>query len=247
MLKLAVKSHVGKVRSHNEDTVACIPGDPWLVLVADGMGGHKAGEVASGLAAETVMDAVKAGAVTIAQLREAVSEANKRVYDHARSEKGCSGMGTTLVLACGSGEQVTVANVGDSRAYLYSKKGGSLRQITRDHSLIEELVSAGRMTREQAADSPFRNVITRAIGTAPMVAVDMFEVELENGDALLLCSDGLSGEVPEQKIRDVLKRAKNPETACDQLIKLALGAGGKDNISVAVALYAADKNGGERR
>lgn len=245
MLKVAGRSHTGKVRDHNEDTVLCIEGNPWLILVADGMGGHNAGEVASGIAAQVVGDAVRAGVCSIADIRKAVTDCNKQVFDRARSEDGCSGMGTTLVLACGDGNQVIVANVGDSRAYLYTKKGGTLRQITRDHSLIQELITAGRLTREEAEESPFKNVITRAIGTASMVAVDLFELELEKGDAVLVCSDGLSNEVSEHKIRDAMKKAKNPDAACEALIKLALNNGGRDNISVAVA-YCSEK-GGERR
>ena len=245
MLKVAARSHIGKVRDHNEDTAVCIEGSPWLILVADGMGGHNAGEIASGIAAETVSNAVRGGACTIAAIREAVTESNRLVFERARAEAGCSGMGTTLVLACGSDNQVVVANVGDSRAYLFSKKGGALRQVTRDHSLIQELITAGRLTREEAEESPYKNVITRAVGTASMVAVDIFELELETGDAVLVCSDGLSNEVPEHKLRDAMKKAKNPEAACEHLIKLALNGGARDNVSVAVAYYGG--KGGERR
>jgi len=243
MLKLASRSHIGLVRSLNEDSVAAFEGPPWLLLVADGMGGHSAGEVASAMACEIVSSALREGDCSASHLSAAVEAANGAIYERSRTVEGCRGMGTTLVFACGTGKDAVVANIGDSRAYHYSRSANALRQITRDHSLVQELMSAGRMTRAQAAVYPYKNVITRAVGTAPAVSADFFEVELSDGDAILLCSDGLTNEVPENRIRDVFKKAKTPEEACDALIRHALNGGGKDNISVAVAYFSAEGGG----
>ncbi len=143
----------------------------------------------------------------------------------------------------GGGEAI-VANVGDSRAYHYSEKEGAIHQITRDHSLVQELLSAGRLTPEEAAEYPYKNVITRAVGTAPIVSVDIFEVELKDGDALLLCSDGLTNEVSESRILEALKACRHdPDSACEALIESALSSGGRDNISVAIGFFL--KEGGD--
>ncbi|MGI6151772.1 MAG: Stp1/IreP family PP2C-type Ser/Thr phosphatase [Christensenellales bacterium] len=238
MLKLANRSHTGLVRTLNEDCTAAKAGSPWLLLVADGMGGHSAGEVASSIACSTVEEALRSAEYSIAALNVAVEKANSVIFERSRSAPGCRGMGTTLVFACGKEGEAIVANVGDSRAYHYSHREGTLRQITRDHSLVQELVSAGRMTPEEALAYPYRNVITRAVGTAPSVSADIFEVELSDGDALLLCSDGLTNEVPDAKILETLKNCQgDPEVACATLIQRALTEGGRDNISVAIGFF----------
>lgn len=234
-MKLAKQTHIGCVRQLNEDCCAVMETpELWVAVVADGMGGHNAGEVASRIAVDTVLETIAKGQGTVPQVTGAISLANYAVYDHSRSEAGCSGMGTTIVMACGRGNEALVANVGDSRAYHFSHKSETLRQVTRDHSLIEEMIAAGRMTREESFHHPFRNVITRAVGTAPIVSPDVFEVEMEAGDVLLLCSDGLTGHVPDLRIRDVLKKMKDPQAACEKLIEYALGGGGHDNITVAI-------------
>jgi len=241
MLKLAEKSHTGLVRSLNEDATAAREGNPWLLLVADGMGGHSAGEVASSIARATVEEALQGSGCSIAALHDAVEKANAAVYERSRTAPGCRGMGTTLVLACGTEGEALVANVGDSRAYHYSQKDGVLRQITRDHSLVQELLSAGRLTPQQALSYPFRNVITRAVGTSPSITPDIFEVELADGDAILLCSDGLTNEVPDDAILEALKNSGNdPAAACEALIDRALKSGGRDNISVAIGFFLAE-------
>lgn len=244
MLKLANRSHTGLVRSLNEDSTASREGSPWLLLVADGMGGHSAGEVASSIARQTVEEALSCAECSIAALNAAVEKANAAVYERSRLAPDCRGMGTTLVLACGKEGEAIVANVGDSRAYHFSQKEGTLRQITRDHSLVQELLSAGRLTPKEALSYPYRNVITRAVGTAPSVTADIFEVELSDGDAILLCSDGLTNEVPDDAILEALKNCQSdPEAACEALIQRALTGGGRDNISVAIGFYLAE--GGE--
>jgi len=238
MLRLANRSHIGLVRTLNEDCAAAKAGSPWLLLVADGMGGHSAGEVASSMASAAVEQAVGSGECSIAGLNAAVEQANRVIFERSRSVPGCRGMGTTLVFACGKEGEAVVANVGDSRAYHFSKKEGKLRQITRDHSLVQELMSAGRMTAEEALVYPYKNVITRAVGTAPSVSADIFEVELSDGDAILLCSDGLTNEVPEARILEALKTCKcDPDKACETLIQRALAGGGRDNVSVAVGFF----------
>ena len=246
MLRLANRSHIGLVRTLNEDSAASRAGSPWLLLVADGMGGHSAGEVASSMACSTVKEAVGPGEFSIAGLNAAVEAANRAIFERSRSVPGCRGMGTTLVFACGKEGEAVVANVGDSRAYHFSKKEGKLRQITRDHSLVQELMSAGRMTAEEALVYPYKNVITRAVGTAPSVSADIFEVELSDGDALLLCSDGLTNEVPEVRILEALKKCNgDPDEACETLTERALAGGGRDNVSVAVVFFLED-GGGKR-
>ncbi|MGI6193188.1 MAG: Stp1/IreP family PP2C-type Ser/Thr phosphatase [Christensenellales bacterium] len=241
MLKLANRSHIGLVRSLNEDCCTAVAGSPWLLLVADGMGGHSSGEVASAIACATAKDALTGTECSIAALNAAVEQANRAVYERSRSVPGCRGMGTTLVLACGQEGEAIVANVGDSRAYHFSKTDGTLRQITRDHSLVQELLSAGRLTPKEAKSYPYKNVITRAVGTAPRVSADIFEVELSDGDAILLCSDGLTNEVSEENILDALRSCKSdPDAACDTLIECALKGGGKDNISVAIGFFFAE-------
>lgn len=235
-LRFAKRTHIGKVRKLNEDFGLIREQEPWLMVVADGMGGHNAGEIASCMAAEEVLRTVEEGGMGgPAEISRAVERANSMVYEHSRSDSGCSGMGTTLVLALGGEGEAIVANVGDSRAYHFSYASGRLRQVTRDHSLVQELISAGRLTKEEAQNYPFRNVIMRAVGTSPAVTADLFEVELEQGDALLLCTDGMTNHVSDEQIQDVLSGMDDPDCACDALVDLALTGGGRDNITVAIA------------
>ncbi len=163
---------------------------------------------------------------------EAISEANIEVYKRSNTEPGCKGMGTTIVLAVILGEQVHLAHIGDSRAYLFS--GGRLHQLTRDHSLVQELRDQGKISDEEMKHHPNKNMITRAVGVNLMVDIDYLELSLEPGSKLLLCSDGLTNMVPDEEIAAVL-RYQSGETVCGRLIALANGAGGADNITVAVA------------
>ena len=238
----AVKlTDVGRVRSHNEDYVDFyVPPDPRqlerkgaLYLVADGMGGHQAGEVASRGAVELVIGQYYSDTThdVGTSLVRAFRAANKSIYDQAQADPSKAGMGTTLVAAVILGRKVYVANVGDSRAYLINKAG--IVQITEDHSWVEEQVRAGVLTPEQAAHHPQRNLVTRALGTKPQVEVDLFEGELGEGDFLLLCTDGLTGRVTDQEIATLVNG--NPlEEAARRLVALANERGGNDNITVLI-------------
>lgn len=248
MLHFAKATHTGLVRSHNEDCVDFVVQDDgsWLMVLSDGMGGHSAGEVASSIATETLCAAAREGASNAAAYKKAIQQANAAIRQRAETDVRTRGMGTTLVAAFGTQpDDAVVANIGDSRAYHFCAQAGTLRRVTRDHSLVEEMMLSGHLTAEQARTYPFRNVITRALGASTDVVPDFFEVELQPGDALLLCSDGLTNEVSEPEICAVLTQfASNPEAACENLIARALESGARDNVSVCLAFYS-DEEGGD--
>jgi len=231
---------IGQVRNHNEDFVAvCDPTEPdqklkgRLFIVADGMGGYQAGEVASRLAAETVQREYYADPSDepVTRLQNAVQAANTQVYQSAHGDRAHAGMGTTVVVTAILNNKACIASVGDSRAYLV--RNGEIIQITQDHSLVGEQIRAGLLTKEQARTHPQRNVITRALGSQPVVQVDTFEGDLANGDILFMCSDGLTGHVPESRLTETVT-ALPPDQAVQRLIELANQDGGTDNISVIV-------------
>ncbi len=240
-LAAAKLTDVGRKRPHNEDYVEFYyPPDPQqrahkgvIYLVADGMGGHQAGEVASQGAAELVIHQYYSDpdADVGASIVRAIRAANKQIHGQAQADPSKSGMGTTLVAAVVLGRKVYVANVGDSRAYLINRSG--ITQITDDHSWVEEQVRAGLLTAEQARKHPQRNLVTRALGSKPTVEVDLFEGEINAGDTLLLCSDGLTGRVDDQEIAAVV-RERPPAEATRHLVNLANDRGGNDNISVLI-------------
>ncbi len=235
MIKLVTSAatHLGLVRRQNEDSYV-VTDD--VFAVCDGMGGARAGEVASEVACRVLQDVdAEAG---VEGLREAVDEANRLIRDRGAGSADLSGMGTTLTAAIASAERLTIAQVGDSRAYLL--RAGALRQVTNDHSLVAQMVRHGQITPEQAAVHPHRSIITRALGTEPAVSPDFFEIELEHGDRLLLCSDGLSGMVPEDELSKILAEGATPRTVARSLIEAALRQGGEDNIT-AVVLFAVDE------
>jgi serine/threonine protein phosphatase PrpC len=242
------KTDPGLVRKHNEDYVDYIvpeDGDQLHVkgaifLVADGMGGHLAGEVASRMAVERAKRTYYADRSHSVDesLRQAFNSANQAVYDLAQADPDKTGMGTTLVAAVVLNRRVTVANVGDSRAYLLRRK--RLARITMDHSWVEEQVQAGILTPEQAEKHPQRNLITRALGTRPSVEVDLFHLDLRRGDMLLLCSDGLSGPVAEREMARIA-RSLPPAQAVTELVARANEQGGRDNISVAIVQVRSDR------
>lgn len=236
---VAVKlSDVGQTRDHNEDCVAvAIPENETLAvkgslyLVADGMGGHQAGEVASQRAAESIVDEYYADSNTdiAASLSYALRRANTDLYQMAQFDLQQAGMGTTAVAAVVRGLEVHIANVGDSRAYLL--RDGELIQITKDHSFVQEQIDANIITPEAARTHPKRNVITRALGHKPDVQVDTFQGQMVPGDLLLLCSDGLSGTLNDNQMRGVLSQHR-PQEAIIHLIDEANLSGGPDNVSV---------------
>ena len=229
----------GRVRKQNQDACSYLQfelGDGTEILAAvvcDGMGGAKAGNIASEIAVETFMEELRkdfyAPSVTDVQMLCAVKTANRLIYEKAQSDPDYEGMGTTLVAAVTDGSHVTVANVGDSRCYLL--RDGKLEQVTEDHSMVMEMVKAGIITREQMRTHPMRNVITRAVGTDRIIQVDSDELERREGDVWLICSDGLHGLVDEETIKSVLEDT-DLEQAADRLMQLALEEGGGDNISL---------------
>jgi serine/threonine protein phosphatase PrpC len=240
-ITFAKLTDVGRHRGHNEDYVdAFSPPDPdqrrqkgRLFIVADGMGGHQAGEVASKSAVQTVSHEYYADPDpnVAASLVRAVKKANALIHQRAQEAISQAGMGTTLIAAVVRGDELLLANVGDSRAYLL--RNGSLKQVTRDHSFVEEQIRAGILTREEARSHPQRNVITRALGAKPEVDVDTYGGTLTPGDTLLLCTDGLSEPVRDEDIARVLKRHA-PQEAVSRLIALANEGGGSDNVTALV-------------
>lgn len=221
------RSDTGRVRPANEDSYLARPP---LFVVADGMGGASAGEVASRVAVETFAAGLPPGGELSKRLADVVLQANGKIHGQAASNPSLQGMGTTITAAMVDAERLVLAHVGDSRAYLY--RGGELEQLTRDHTLVDELVRQGRLTEEEAAVHPQRSIITRALGPEASVEVDTSEHELQSDDIVLLCSDGLTGMVSPQLIADSLAEAKSLAAASRTLIKLANEAGGRDNITV---------------
>jgi PPM family protein phosphatase len=223
----------GKVRQNNEDALLVGEGqDETLFVVADGIGGFEAGEVASSLAVDVLKDLPPGES-----FKAAIGEANRRIVAAGRGDEKLSGMGTTVVAIRFGGTQVEpvaeVAHVGDSRAYLM--RGGDMKPITEDHSLVAELVRSGDLTRDQAAEHPQKNLITRALGADEEVDVDTAVLSVEAGDRILLCSDGLSDMVSEAGISEILAQSPDdPERAARGLLSAALDAGGNDNITVVV-------------
>jgi len=233
-LVFAAATDVGRMRKNNEDSY--LSAKP-VAAVADGMGGHSAGEVASAIAIEELAALGERGpweneTAATDDLKQAILRANRRIREMAASDRKLNGMGTTLVALLQDGDMVHVANVGDSRGYLLRQ--GELSQVTVDHSLVQELVDDGRLSPEDAERHPQRSVITRALGIDPEVEFDLFTYKLQVGDRLLLCSDGLSDVVEPTQIRNVLLRVRSPQKAARQLVTVANEQGGPDNITVIV-------------
>jgi protein phosphatase len=225
---MGAATDVGRVRDGNEDAYL-VDDAMGLVAVADGIGGHRAGEVASATAIEALRAAITSGRT----LREAIEDANAAVFAKAQTDMNLRGMGTTLTAGTlVAGNTVLLGHVGDSRAYLLHD--GELRQVTVDHSLVEELVQEGRLTADEAAVHPQRSIITRSIGTDAAVDVDVYPVELTPGDRLVLCSDGLTDMVHTDDIGAIVRREDDPTRAATALVDAANQAGGVDNITVVV-------------
>jgi protein phosphatase len=222
-----VATDTGRVRDHNEDSFIV---EPPLYAIADGMGGANAGEVASQLALETIGEMQRTGTGT---LDDEVREANRIVFERAGEDTKLAGMGTTVTAALASAEALHLAHVGDSRAYL--RRAGSLRQLTNDHTLVDRMVQAGEISRDEADVHPHRNVLVRALGTEPKVDVEAMDLGLLEGDQVLICSDGLTDMVTENQITAILDIAQGaPQDAADRLVRAANRAGGIDNITAIV-------------
>lgn len=231
----------GKVRSENQDSYIienCDKRKCVIAVICDGMGGAKAGDLASRLSSKEfvsrVYESLAAPRLLMGNieklLRDSCADANGVVYEYSRFDANYSGMGTTLVGGIITRRKACLVNVGDSRAYYLSDEG--IRQISRDHSYVEELVSMGAITKEEAAHHPKKNIITRALGVDASVEADYFECPLHRGDGILLCSDGLSNMVSDKEIHDHFKENVLPEDVCSKLMALALARGARDNVSI---------------
>ena len=223
------RTDIGCLRDHNEDSLVVTPP---LFAVADGMGGHAAGEVASEIAVRVLSELAPEHPDGEA-LGRAIEEANRAVIQAAREGRGRQGMGTTMTAAMLEGERLVIAQVGDSRAYLLHH--GKLQQLTRDHSLMADMIEAGQLTPEEARTHPQRSVITRALGSDAHLHPDIYEINVETGDRLLICSDGLSGMIFDDQIENTLRRVQDPQRCASQLVNEAIAAGGHDNVTVIVA------------
>jgi protein phosphatase len=241
-LELAAATDCGRVRPNNEDRVATVP-EIGLAVLADGMGGHNAGEVAADMAVRsTVQSLVRDHAVgrvvdeasAESLLVSAVERANQEIFRAASARRGCRGMGTTIVAALWYGARVSIAHVGDSRAYRLRQ--GRLALLTRDHTVVREQFEKGLMTLEQIRAAPNRNVLTRAVGTEPGIAVEVHTHDVLWQDVYLLCSDGLHDMLSERSIEQILAEAAAPSiAAAEALLQAANAAGGLDNVSAVVA------------
>lgn len=235
MLKAWGMKDVGRCRDMNQDYIFVseepIGNLPNLFLVADGMGGHRAGDLASEYTVSKVREAAEKSMrkIPLQILKGAFEYANQKLLEKARESTAYTGMGTTLVAAVIDGDTAYVVNVGDSRLY---KIGEEIEQITQDHSLVEEMVRMGEISEEEARNHPEKNIITRAIGVSETVEPDYFDTKLLKGECLLLCSDGLSNMVEDSQIKDILDRRRDLQSGAEELIRAANENGGKDNIAV---------------
>lgn len=237
MLKTFSKTDIGRKRKLNQDNVyTCempLGNLPNLFIVCDGMGGHKAGDFASAYAVKAIEREVMVCEETepVKIIREAIETANAEIFEKASTDDHLRGMGTTAVVATIVDNTLIVANVGDSRLYLINDE---IEQITKDHSLVEEMVRIGELDRSEAREHPDKNIITRALGVSESVEVDFFEVDLSEGDIVLMCSDGLTNMVEDEDIRMIVKAQRDVVQIVEELIKVANHNGGTDNIGIVV-------------
>ncbi|MGH2527839.1 MAG: Stp1/IreP family PP2C-type Ser/Thr phosphatase [Actinomycetota bacterium] len=234
----AAATDIGLVREGNEDSYLV---DEPLFAVADGMGGHRGGEVASQLALETVEKLFRKGE---GDLAEQVQEANRAVFERSVEDRQVAGMGTTLTAALVEGDRIRLAHVGDSRAYLL--RDGELRRLTEDHTLVHRMVAEGEISETEAEAHPQRSVLTRALGVDMFVDVDDDVVQVRSGDRLLLCTDGLTGMVSEDEIREMLQDVADPAEAAERLVRSANEGGGVDNITVVILDFSDDGRAQDR-
>ncbi len=236
MIKTFSVTNIGKRRKLNQDFVYTseepVGHLPNLFVVADGMGGHKAGDYASKLAVTTMVEEIAGSDETIPEklLGRAIETANGKVRESAERMPELEGMGTTVVAASCDGDTLSIANVGDSRLYIVG--GHEIRQITRDHSWVEEMVRRGGLGRDEARNHPDKNIITRAVGAEDTIKVDFFSVKLKEGDLILMCTDGLTNMLEDEEIRMILDGARDIVEKAEELVRRANENGGMDNISV---------------
>lgn len=227
-MQVGARSDIGRVRRVNEDAYCALPG---LFAVADGMGGHRAGEVASSLAVD-VLTSHPFARKTPEEVQAVIQDANRRIYEDAVRQPKYAGMGTTITVALIDGDRLVIGHVGDSRAYLVRQ--GYLRQLTADHSVVGELLRNGGLTQAEAVTHPHRNLLTRALGTSPEVLVDVVTEQLAGGDILILCTDGLTNLVDDDELIEIVTGHNDPDDAVDRLVALANDRGGIDNVTVVV-------------
>lgn len=225
---IVTRTDVGRVRASNQDTVI---NDAGLIGVADGMGGHNGGEVASATVRRDLVQSLSGAKPSAVTLSDAILHANLEIFEQATRDRSLDGMGTTLTVLWPAGEEMLIGHVGDSRAYLY--RDGTLSRQTTDHSMVAEMVRSGILTEEQAAVHPMRNYITRAVGTDVTVEPEILRVKRQAGDRWLVCSDGLHGLVPDSRMTEILAEP-DADRAADLLLQEALENGGRDNISLAL-------------
>jgi protein phosphatase len=243
-MQIAFQTDVGMVRKHNEDSGEVFTkGEHFLAVIADGMGGHKAGDIASQEALKVIKEAWVQFEENIESIKEwlqnVLRDTNKHIFQFSQENPETRGMGTTIVAALGTNSEITVAHIGDSRCYLFSN--GELKRVTDDHSLVQELVKSGQITEDEAEIHPRRNMIMKAVGTDATVEAELNKITWEMGDFLLLCSDGLSDKVSFKRIQEALN---NPEDSItdkvERLITWAKDAGGEDNITAILIQNSSD-------
>jgi protein phosphatase len=227
--RAGARTDVGKIRSRNEDSYLV---DEPLFIVADGMGGHRGGNVASALTVETIRDAAPDWGAMGSELTEAIRRANRVVFERSAGDKELHGMGTTVTVLQTGDRNARIVHVGDSRAYLFRE--GALQQLTDDHTLVQQMVNDGKISSDEAAHHPARNIVTRGLGLEKDVRVDELTLDVHPGDRVMLCSDGLTGMVDDDAIRQILEREPDPQAAAEALVELAVERGGEDNVTVIV-------------
>lgn len=237
-MKAYAKTDIGSKRSMNQDYMYCntepVGSFKNLLIVADGMGGHRAGDYASRLCVETMVQSLEKSAhkTPVSLFEEAVTAANKAVFEESASHVEYEGMGTTVVACTLEENTLYIANIGDSRLYLIRD---GIEQITDDHSLVEEMVKQGNITESEARIHPQKNIITRALGINEEVQADFFEIDVEQGDVIMLCSDGLSNMIEDEDMEYIVKNSDTLQTAAESLVARANENGGNDNITVVLA------------
>ncbi|WP_018660012.1 Stp1/IreP family PP2C-type Ser/Thr phosphatase [Heyndrickxia acidiproducens] len=248
-METVYKTDTGKVRQHNEDNGGIFlnsAGDR-LAIVADGMGGHRAGDIASEMTVQHFKEAfekleqIASAEAAETWLAETIRIVNRRLFEHAAGHPECEGMGTTLVAAVCTDRFVTIANIGDSRCYIFNDNG--FHQLTEDHSLVNELVKTGQISKEDAENHPHKNVILKALGTEASISPDLQTIIFEEENYLLLCSDGLSNKVQAEKMKEVLEQDFPLERKADMLVELANHNGGEDNITIVLISFVNGKGG----
>jgi serine/threonine protein phosphatase PrpC len=245
-MKVVFQTDIGKIRAHNEDSGGVFQNKDghYLAVVADGMGGHRAGDVASEMTISYLKkeweqsEHISSPDIAEQWLKEHVAAVNRILFEHSLKHAECQGMGTTIVSAICTGQFATVGHIGDSRCYLLNKNG--FQQITEDHSLVNELVKTGQISKEDAEHHPRKNVLLRALGTEKEVKLDVKTISIDEHDMLLLCSDGLSNKVSEQMMVHILTSDDTLEHKAQTLIDLANECGGEDNITLAIIDFSSE-------